>query len=59
MQGQGPQLPPTRKAAIHIHSGGRGKYITLGGVGGPAKPGSYGIPFDAVQKAYDRKYDDH
>ena len=36
---------PQEKPQSTSTGGGGGKYITLGGVGGPAKPGSYGIPF--------------
>ena len=43
---------PTHKKSHNPHPrGGGGKYITLGGAGGPAKPGSYGIPFHAVTKS--------
>ena len=41
---------PQEKPQSTFTGGGGGKYITLGGVGGPAKPGSYGIPFHAVTK---------
>ena len=42
---------PQEKPQSTFTGGGGGKYITLGGVGGPAKPGSYGIPFHAVTKS--------
>ena len=42
---------PQEKPQSTSTGGGGGKYITLGRVGGPAKPGSYGIPFHAVTKS--------
>ena len=42
---------PQGKPQSTSTGGGGGKYITLGGVTGPAKPGSYGIPFHAETKS--------
>ena len=52
MQGQGPQFPPTRKATIHIHRGGRGQVHYIGRGGGACQTWIIWNTFHAVTKSF-------